>query len=169
MCDCCDFIAARGGRPDDPRLVNEYQRVWRAGTKAKIREHGRSLVYVETRPTLTYTIGLWSAGHAELAVFGLEPHVAGPLLNTIGDQLSARRETLGAGSLLVESGWELKAFQLPRPYEVAPQIDHFYRRRPQQTVPVLQLVYPDVHGVWPWEPGCHQFPGQQPMPGTWVA
>jgi hypothetical protein len=65
--------------------------------------------------------------------------------------------------------WLFEARQLPNPGEVLLRANTYYRRPPSRAVPALQLMYPDVHGVWPWEPHCHLFPGQQPMPGTFAA
>jgi hypothetical protein len=76
---------------------------------------------------------------------------------------------VGDGDEFVEGDWEFKAFALPNPGDVVIQANVFYRRKAQQSVPALQLVYPDVRGVWPWEPDCHLFPGQQPMPGNFTA
>jgi hypothetical protein len=58
---------------------------------------------------------------------------------------------------------------MPRPADVVVRANAYYRRRDARSVPALQLVYPDAHGVWPWEPGCRLAAGQQPMPGTFVA
>ena len=172
MCDCCDFIAARGGRPDDPVLVAEWERKWRAETRARIELDGWSVQSVDTQPALTYTIGLWSRGHAELVLFGQEPRVAQDVLNGLAGQVHRGALTLVDGERVGGEqwgGWEFAAFRLPNPAEVIRRANTYYRRPARRSVPALQLVYPDVHGVWPWEPGCHLPAFGQPLPGTFAS
>jgi hypothetical protein len=103
-------------------------------------------------------LGLWSHGHPELCIFGLEARRALPMLNAVAAQVAAGLG-INDGDELAYEDWPLIAFQLPNSEEVVPQANEFYRRKPQNSVPALQLVYPDAHGVWPWEPDCHLFPG----------
>ena len=168
MCDCCDYIAARGGDPDDPALGAEFERHERARIRGLVREGGWLVQAVDGWPPFAYTIGLWSRGLPELCVFGLDPSVAQRVLNGLGDAVAAGTPIEDESELRLDE-WELRAFRIPNPAEVVLTANWFYRRRPRQSVPALQIVYPDAHGVWPWEPDCQLFPGQQPMPGNFAA
>lgn len=170
MCDCCDYIAARAGSPDDPRLLADYERDWRRRVRAIVTGGGWDTMSVaEPWPGLSYTIGLWSHGHAELCVFGLEMSEAVPLLNVVAASVCGGAEPLVEGDHVDLDRRQLRVFRVPNPGAVLLRANAFYRRRPRQSVPALQLVYPDARGVWPWEPGCRQLPGRQPMPGTYAS
>jgi hypothetical protein len=169
MCDCCDYIAARGGDPKDGRLIAEYERRWMRQTRAAVRENGWAAVTVDEWPPFSYTIGLWHVGHPELVIYGLEPEQAVGLLGTVADGICRAGVALDDGDGLTVGDWEFKAVPIPGPGEVVIKANDYFRRRPRESVPALQLVYPDVHGVWPWDPLCHLFPGQQPVPGREVA
>ncbi|MGZ8786578.1 MAG: DUF4262 domain-containing protein [Acidimicrobiia bacterium] len=42
----------------------------------------------------------------------------------------------------------------------------YYRRPPEVSVPVVQIIYCDDQGRFPWEAGCRS---NQPRPGTFRA
>ncbi|WP_375493409.1 DUF4262 domain-containing protein [uncultured Jatrophihabitans sp.] len=173
MCDCCDYIAARGGRPDDPQLMAEYEAVWRRATRAMIEDCGCAVVHVEG-PSLpwAYTIGLWPArGHPELVVFGLDRRHAHDLLNALAHSVTQHGDTLADGDVLELSddpGDRVALFTVPNPGQVVLRANAYVGRDPAESVSALQVVYPDDLGVWPWEPGCRLARGQ-PMPGSFVA
>ncbi|HKC26444.1 MAG TPA: DUF4262 domain-containing protein, partial [Jatrophihabitans sp.] len=104
-------------------------------------------------------------GHPELVIFGLEPHICQPILNEIADYVIFQDVRIGSGDEVAVANWRFLAIAVPNPADVVVRANDFYRKPVHNSVPVLQLVYPDVHGVWPWEPHCHLFPGQQPLPG----
>jgi hypothetical protein len=168
MCDCCDYIAANAGRAGEEELRAEYDRLTRRRIRDLIRADRWLVTYVEEWPWPTYTAGLWSRGQAELCIFGLEPPKGQTVLDAVAAQVVRGRRINDEDEVLV-NGLPLIAFRLPNPEDVVTRANDFYRRKPRNSVPALQLVYPDVHGVWPWEPDCHLFPGQQPMPGEYVA
>jgi hypothetical protein len=120
-------------------------------------------------PPFAYTIGLWGIGHPELVLFGLDHDKGSGLLHLIGEEVRDSRKVIDDGDEFCLGDWAFQAFLLPNPGEVVLRANAYYKRKPQRSVPALQLVYPDVHGVWPWEPDCHLFPGQQPMPGEFAA
>jgi hypothetical protein len=166
MCDCCDYVAANAGRASDEALRAQYDRLLRRRIRGLIDDGRWLVISVEEWPWLTYTVGLWSRGHAELCTFGLEPYKGQSLLNAVAEQVVDGLRIDDEDEVLV-GNWPLIAFRLPNPEEVITKANDFYRRKPRNSVPALQLVYPDVHGVWPWEEDCHLFPGQQPMPGQY--
>jgi Domain of unknown function (DUF4262) len=144
-------------------------KLWRARLREVVRSGRWSLVSSSHHGVeFCYTIGLWSRGRPELCIFGLESAVAGTVLNAVGETI-VHGEQLEDGSGVRVGDWELQAFRVPNPGDILLRANAFYRRKPRQSVPALQLVYPDVHGVWPWEPDSHLFPGQQPMPGSFIA
>jgi hypothetical protein len=167
MCDCCEYIAAHGGEPGDPVLTRQWERAEAARIETAVGSGRWRLTYVEPdagTPSFAYTIGLWSHGHPELVVFGLDPALSGPLLNVIADQILAGRR-LADGDRLDIEGWPLSVFELPNAEEVVLWAARFYGG----VVSAVQLVYPDRHGSWPWEPDCHLHPAAQPMPGQFRA
>lgn len=169
MCDCCDYIASQGGRPGDRALTRRFELLERTRIREAIRAGSWRITTVEAEPgrapSVAYTIGLWSLGRPELVIFGLDRARAGEVLNAVGEHL--RSADVADGDALDLDGWPLAVFDLPNPAQVLLEANWFYRRGPKQSVPALQLVYPDAHGVWPWEPGCHLPPGSQPFPGSW--
>ncbi len=168
MCDTCDYLAANAGRASEDELLAEYERLWRRRVRAFIDKGEWLVVSVEEWPWLTYTVGLWSQGHPELCIFGLEPVQGQRLLNAVGEQVVAGHRIDDEDQVLL-CEYPLVAFRIPNPGQVVLQANRFYRRNERNSVPALQLVYPDLHGVWPWEPDCHLFPGSQPMPGEFDA
>ena len=59
--------------------------------------------------------------------------------------------------------------RVPSPSDVVALANTYFRRRPRQSVSAFQLVYPDVHGVWPGQAGCHLSSAEQPVPRGFVA
>src|SRR5690349_21329848 len=51
-------------------------------------------------PSFAYTTGLTSLGHPELIIYGLEPGVAGSILNTVGHRIARAGGRLVVGELL---------------------------------------------------------------------
>ena len=131
--------------PDVDEVVEHHRRL--------VEEHGMSVVHVrgdETGPSLTHTVGLsLRDGQAELVVSGLEMAVSFPLLGLATQQvLSGRR--LVAGDQLSDIG--------PVPVRLEP-VSHPERMVVLQAmyavdgppIPLLQLVWQDDLGQWPWE------------------
>jgi Domain of unknown function (DUF4262) len=167
MCDCCDYIAEHGGEPGDRLLARQWERAQSARIMAAVRRGGWRLTFVEAddeRPPFAYTIGLWSHGHPELVVFGLNPVASEPLLNAVAEQVVAGLR-LSDGDVVQIAGWPLSVFELPNAEQVALWAADFYGG----VVSAVQLVYPDRSNVWPWEPACALHPAAQPMPGQFRA
>jgi Domain of unknown function (DUF4262) len=169
MCECCDYIAANRGRASEEKLVQEYERLWRAGVRSRLATYGWTVQAVEGWPPFAYTIGLWRLGHPELVLFGVELRTACLMLGLMAMDVCRGGRRINGGDEFTDDGWEFKAFMLPNPSQVITRANVFFRRKPRQSVPALQLVYPDAYGVWPWEPGCRLVPGQQPLPGQFAA
>jgi Domain of unknown function (DUF4262) len=127
---------------------------------AGVARRGWSVVSVPgegPRPAYAFTVGLWhSFSHAEAAVFGRDEDEMVDWLNTVGRAVKRGRvllpDRLGDDVL-----GEVEIF--PRP-ALASWHRHlfgaalaFYRGQP---VPMLQLVWPDLDGILPWERGCDE-------------
>jgi hypothetical protein len=167
MCECCNYVAAHGGAPGDPALTRKWELIERGRLREAIRGGRWRITFVEPDdgvPAFAYTVGLWSYRHPELVVFGLSPDASGALLNVAGRHVADGGSVVDDDALDLE-GWRLKAFELGNPANVVLWAADYYG----PAVRAVQLVYPDVHGVWPWEPDCHLAPGQQPMPGQFDA
>jgi hypothetical protein len=135
---------------------------------ASVARRGWSVVSVPEdgpRPAYAFTVGLWhSFGSAEASVFGRDDREMVRWLDTVGGQVEAGRvlhprsgghprppgdrqgdDVLGSVDVFPRpalASWHRHLFGAALA---------FYRGQP---VPMLQLVWPDDHGVLPWEPGC---------------
>jgi hypothetical protein len=125
---------------------------------AHVARQGWSVLSVPaegSRPAYAFTVGLWhSFSHAEASVFGRDEDEMIQWLDTVGREVGAGRVLLPdrVGDDVVGT---TEVF--PRP-ALASWHRHlfggalnFYRGEP---VPMLQLVWPDMDGVLPWESGC---------------
>ncbi|MDT4918208.1 MAG: hypothetical protein QOI15_1788 [Pseudonocardiales bacterium] len=165
MCEQCDYLAANAGRASEATLEAEFRRMQRARIRDLIDRGSWLVTLVEDWPWLAYTVGLWSRGHPEICVSGMRTTQAHALLNEIAQRVVDGLPIADGDEIVCDHGLPMMAFRVPKPELFVPQANWFYRRKPRNSVPALQLVYPDAHGTWPWEPDCHLFPGAQPMPG----
>lgn len=167
MCDCCDYIAARGGAPGDPVLTREWERAELARIEQALRKGRWRTLCVEAepgRPQFGYTIGLSNHGHPEVVVFGLVPAQARPLLDFVGSHV-VRGLGLADGDAFEFDSRQVSVFDLPNPQMVT----LWAADRDPARISALQLVYADPDGIWPWEPGCSLPVGSQPLPGWFDA
>ncbi|MCO8277949.1 DUF4262 domain-containing protein [Actinoplanes sp. TRM 88003] len=124
----------------------------------------------EEGPGWAYTIGRrHSRGEPELAMFGLDVGVMQSCLNTLG-----RRDDLADGQSHdgVINGYPLHLREVEPDWFRAffGQAMWFYRRPP---VPVLQVVWPDRQGAFPWDTGSLAQPHlwltpEKHPPGVWT-
>jgi hypothetical protein len=162
MCDECDYLVANAHRAGEAQLRAEFAELERQRIQTLIDRDRWLIVSVEDWPWPAYTVGLRSRGHPELCVFGLEPMRGHHVLDAFATQVrNGLRIRDGDDAYLGDRPF--RAFAVPNPEDFLTAACSFYEER----VPALQLVYSDVHGVWPWEPDCHLFPGSQPMPGEY--
>ena len=152
-------------REPDPSLTASEAKVL-----ADVIEYGVHVVHVledESGPGFSYTVGLWhSFGQPEVLVFGLGDEIAHELLNLVADEASdgdkcthgTRHEGLLEGYpvqfLGIESSEHARYLGLAQwAYE-------------GEEFPVVQLVYPDRMGRWPWDPATKKgFRECQPVVG----
>ncbi|MER7719627.1 DUF4262 domain-containing protein [Streptomyces flaveolus] len=151
-------------------------------TIQQVEEHGWSVVMVpadDEGPGFAYTIGLWHT-HAvpELAMFGLDIQTMHLLLNTLGHKAAAGtplEPDTECHGVIEDRPVILKPADLRWYREFFGGAISFYRRPP---FPVLQAVWPDTDGRFPWQPGTpKQYRQSQPQlwlkpdehpPGVWT-
>lgn len=132
-------------KPNIDDAIEHHRRV--------VAEHGMSVVHVcgdETGPSLTHTVGLsLRDGQPELVVSGLEMAVSFPLLGLVTQEVLSGR-SLGAGDELHDIGpVSVRLEPVTRPDRMVVLQALYAVVGPP--VPLLQLVWQDDSGQWPWE------------------
>jgi len=125
--------------------------------RADVKKYGWHVLNVfsdEGGPGWSYSVGLYhTLRHAEIVIIGLPSGIAHQLINDAGSQVR-EGESFADGTLSTEllQGYSCTFRSVPRSVHESyfgRAID-FYDG---QDFPVLQLVYPDREGRWPWEEG----------------
>jgi hypothetical protein len=139
-----------------------------------IAEYGLHIVHVleddddaEDAARFSYTVGLHhSLQHPEVIVFGLPEDVAHELLNLVADEISEGKQFAGGTRHegLLE-GYPVRFVDIG----VENHKDHVGLARwayEDEAFSVVQLVYPDQQGRWPWDEGIRDgFRRHQPVLG----
>jgi hypothetical protein len=120
----------------------------------------RSGVYLHFVPqptsleTCWYTIGLTHHDHPELILFGLPPDISRPVLHTVAGDVIAGRRTFTPGEQAddVLEGHPVQFVAVAEPERHLPVAAQFYAAT-GVAVHALQIVWPDRHHRWPWQPG----------------
>jgi hypothetical protein len=167
-CWLCDGPHGLGSR--------ELNMVW------QVQEHGWSVVSVveeDELPGWAYTVGIGHTLRApEACMFGLRGRDMHAWLNAVGQQVRAGQPLRpGEERLGVLDGFPV----LVRPVHPSWFADmfavalDFYRSAPP---PMMQLIWPDRHSVFPWQPGAGQrcrahqpwlwLPKDDHPPGPWT-
>lgn len=131
-----------------------------------IARHGVAVITVgpaRDAPSFSYTVGLSDDGLPELLVLGLPAEVAQPVLNTLAARL--RREgalRLNEPLTDVFAGTTAVLHEVPLARS-APYVRVAAHRR-AGVLRVLQLIWPDAAGRFPWQAGCEpSFLAAQPL------
>jgi hypothetical protein len=126
---------------------------------ADVKEYGWHVlnVFGPEGPKFSYTIGLYlSFGHPELLVAGLPPEKAMPIVNLIGERV-AKGEAFASGTVSTEILRNLPvSFRAVDPAHYPEWIGlglWFYRSLRPGELPLLQIVWPDREGRFPWDEG----------------
>jgi Domain of unknown function (DUF4262) len=133
-----------------------------------IAANGVQLVHVaedDDHPSWSFTLGLWQrAKHPEVVVFGLPAEVADDLLNVIADDVEdGNRFAAGDTRDDILDGYQVY-FGRVHPSQCRGLLDEIHRVYESHDVPVIQLVYPDKQGRWPWNPDVREgFAAVQPV------
>ena len=114
--------------------------------------HIVSVLEEVTAPGYSFSIGLsHSFRHPEVLVFGLSPEVAQELINLVADEVSNGREfKKGCESDDLLRGYPVRFTPVSSDYhaQYLGNARWAYEGRPFE---VVQLVYPDKQGRWPWD------------------
>lgn len=117
-------------------------------------------------PVFAYTVGLWHQDrHPELLMSGQKPELMHRALNeAVGWVRAGQRLTPGMAVEGVIGGFPVavEALTPEAVDETATYSGWFHRRR----VDVVQLVWTDLDGVWPWQPGAHELTRER-QPESW--
>jgi len=152
-----------------PTLEDEYEEK----AIADINEHGVHVLNVfdpEGRdPKFNYSVGLWhSYEHPEILIYGLDAGVSTQLINDIAEKF--RRgdpmPTHGMTSPDYVSSFDVQFVDVPK----SEYKEHFGWAQwlyQGDDFPVLQMVFPDKHGNWPWsDETSNDFKWFQPVLGS---
>ncbi|AEV84479.1 hypothetical protein ACWT_3456 [Actinoplanes sp. SE50] len=120
----------------------------------------RSGLYLQFVPqptaleTCWYTVGLTRYGHPELILFGLPPDISRPALQAVAEEIIAGRRVLTAGQRAgdILEGHQVELVAVTEPDRHLPVAAQFYEAT-GAVVEALQIVWPDRHHRWPWQPG----------------
>ncbi len=138
----------------DPPPPRDEQDRWLLDTVGRV---GWAVIGVpddEEGPGFSYSIGLTrTLGHPEVFMMGLRPEVAQQLINLVGEAVRFG-ERFGPGRRYdgIAEGFPLAFVPVAGRYydEYLGWALWFYQGA---DFPVLQCVWPDKAGVFPWEPG----------------
>ena len=123
---------------------------------ADIEKHGVHVLNVfdpdGNDPKFNYSVGLWhSYEHPEILIFGLDAEISTQLINDIADKCRADdpKPTHGSISSDYVSNFDVQFLRVPK----SQYKEHFGWARwlyKGDDFPVLQMVFPDKFGNWPW-------------------
>jgi hypothetical protein len=119
-------------------------------------------------PSFTYSVGIFGkTNQPEILVMGLKREVAHILVNDYNDMVREGKvfETGKCYSDFLD-GYDVKFITVEKDhYKEHFGWDIWYYEG--STFPVLQLVFPDKSGTWPWDiDASDEFKGYQPVLGT---
>lgn len=136
-----------------------------------VQEHYVHIILVNAgetpdQPAFGYTVGLWhQARHPELVMTGQKPELMHAALSAATDWVRAGHR-LEPGSSIegVIGGFPVAVEDLTKE-AIAATVTFsgwFHRRTPD----ALQLVWTDLNGIWPWQPGAHEMTWER-QPESW--
>lgn len=106
----------------------------------------------ESAPGFSYSVGLFrTLGHPEIVIIGLSPQIRHQLINLVGEKIRGGSH-FGDGTISSEILKDYDCIFKEVPLHV---YEDFFGRAIDfyqgESFPVLQLVYPDREGLWPWD------------------
>ncbi|MHB8880405.1 MAG: DUF4262 domain-containing protein [Thermodesulfovibrionales bacterium] len=124
-----------------------------------ITKYGLSVITVPgdaNSPTISYSIGLWrSYNHPEIITFGLPPQVALIIINDIGERIKKGTRFKDGDRAEKLSNFPMAFVQVPKDrFEGNLNVALAYYEHSE--FGVLQLVWPDKQGKFPWETGFQE-------------
>jgi hypothetical protein len=139
-----------------------------AHVRRLIETHGWMVQGVQRgrhRPSYAYTVGLTEHDRPELAVTGLPIARAVDLLNGSAGHLVHAQAPLPGEVVPLLGGLVIQIVQVAEPTAHFPVATELFG----PTIQVLQLVYADDRGHWPWDVGFRGRRGGQPVLGPRAA
>jgi hypothetical protein len=136
-----------------------------------VREHYVHIVWVPAgdgpdEPIFAYTVGLWhQARHPELVITGQKPELMHRSLNDAAEWVRAgHRLTPGMSAEGIIGGFPVAVEALTQQavHETVTYSGWFHRT----PVDAVQLVWTDLDGIWPWQPGAHELTRDR-QPESW--
>ena len=112
-----------------------------------------------------YTAGLTSHSHPELVIAGLHPLIAQALLGDLADRVVHHGARLRHGQRITDliDGYDAVIVDGPVTEELYPGTA--IGRYGADQVRLQQVVWPDPHTRFPWDPGYQYPPQAQPLLG----
>lgn len=159
----------------DPEEFKARQAAYMVHMADLVLEHGLAIQGVfpaegaeDPEPGFVYTVGLAAHDKPELIAFGLPMEVGKAILNDLGFRIIAGEIEVEAGDVIHQlvEGYEVRVVQVRDSWQHL-TISNKLFGNPDGALPALQLVFPDMNGVFPWEPGCTI--AWQPVLGEWIA
>jgi len=108
----------------------------------------------------SYTVGLSTLGFPEVITYGLPQSVGQACLNRIGQQVSAGKPPR-VGAMVDRVFQGLRGYLL----EVSDTSDLVVVGQVYPEIIAAQLIWPDMHGRFPWQPGYDHRRCPQPLIG----
>lgn len=112
------------------------------------------------RPGFAYTVGLSASGLPEIFAIGLPHSSALSILNTTAQKLLAGEISTTPQTPIPELANLPLAFREDNADRVLSSLSRSALRWSMEngiaSCDVIQLVFPDEQGIFPWEPGCQQ-------------
>ena len=133
-----------------------------------VQEHGVHVLHVmedDEGPGYSFSIGLHHQfGQPEVIVFGLPDDVAHELLNLVADEASeGRRFVAGSEHRDLLASYPVRFLAVPE-HMHATFLGSALWAYDGEPFEVVQLVWPDKHGRWPWDAGVRSgFRELQPL------
>ncbi|UQX13402.1 DUF4262 domain-containing protein [Candidatus Mycobacterium methanotrophicum] len=139
------------------------------GTRADIVKFGWSVIGVfpasgDPGVSFSYTVGLSGKGLPELAIYGLPVRVGHQVLNAVARQMVDAGAALVTGQRienLLEVGVPLVAVVMTNTRDL-----NLVREVYGSVVSAVQVCWPDVDGLLPWEQGSSLSDMEQPVYGV---
>jgi len=112
-----------------------------------------------------YTVGLTELGFPDLVIAGLSPQIAQALLNDLAGRVHDRTTRFAHGQRIDDLLVGYDAVIVDGPATEALYPGTAYARYGRDLVRLQQIVWPDRHGRFPWDPGYAYDPHVQPLIG----
>ncbi|MCW6004295.1 DUF4262 domain-containing protein [Micromonospora sp. CPCC 205371] len=112
-----------------------------------------------------YTIGLTAHGFPELIIAGLDPATSQLLLNDLARRVFDRAQRFTTGQRISDllAGYDAIIVEGPATEALYPGVA--FANYGKERVTLQQVVWPDRHGHFPWEPEYTIDPQVQPLLG----